>query len=94
MKQIIATIALLAFAGSAFAGCGVKVPVNGELTSYDAEKKALKVGDQTITLAADASVTDAEGKKAKIEDLVGKKLEISTDKHTKKAESVKVAKAS
>lgn len=93
MKKIIAILALVAMSGSIYAGCGVKVPVAGKLSAYDAEKKVLKVGDQEVTLDASAKVTDADGKKVKIEDLVGKSVEISTDKHTKKAEEVKAAKA-
>jgi hypothetical protein len=38
-------------------------------------------------------VTDADGKEAKIEDLVGKEVTVSTDKHTKKGETVTVKKA-
>lgn len=80
-------------AASAFAGCGIKVPVSGKLAAYDKEKKELKVGDQAITLAATVKVTGADGKDAKLEDLVGKEVTVSTDKHTKKAESVTAKKA-
>lgn len=93
MKKLLAILSIVALSGSIYAGCGVKVPVSGELSSYDAEKKVLKVGSQEITLAASAKVVDADGKEAKIEDLVGKKVTVSTDKHTKKGEEVKAEKA-
>ena len=93
MKKLFAILSLVALLGSIYAGCGVKVPVSGELSAYDAEKKVLKVGDTEITLAASATVLDADGKKAKIEDLVGKEVTVSTDKHTKKGEEVKAVKA-
>ena len=93
MKKLLAILSLVALSGAIHAGCGVKIPVSGELSSYDAEKKLLKVGEQEITLDASAKVTDAEGKEAKIEDLVGKKVTVSTDKHTKKGEEVKASKA-
>lgn len=93
MKKLLAILSIVALSGSVYAGCGVKVPVSGELSSYDAEKKVLKVGDQEITLAASATIVDADGKEAKIEDLVGKKVTVSTDKHTKKGEEVKADKA-
>lgn len=93
MKKLLAILSIVALSGSLYAGCGVKVPVSGELSSYDAEKKVLKVGDQEITLDASAKVVGADGKEAKIEDLVGKKVTVSTDKHTKKGEEVKADKA-
>lgn len=94
MKKILTFAAAIAMAGSAYAGCGVKIPVSGKLASYDKEKKELKVGDQAITLAASAKITGADGKDAKIEDLVGKEVTVSTDKHNKKGESVTAKKAS
>ena len=78
---------------SSYAGCGVKVPVSGKLASYDKEKKELKVGEQSVTLAARAKITDADGKEVKIEDLVGKEVTVSPDKHNKKGESVTAKKA-
>jgi ribosomal protein L18E len=93
MKKFLAIAFALAISGAAYAGCGVKVPVDGKISAYDAEKKAITVGKETITLAANATVTDAEGKAVKIDALVGKDVKISTDKHTKKAESVKAAKS-
>ncbi len=93
MKKLLAILSLVALSGSIYAGCGVKVPVSGELSAYDAEKKVLKVGDTEITLAASAKVLDADGKQVKIEDLVGKEVTVSTDKHTKKGEEVKAVKA-
>ncbi|HQW30559.1 MAG: hypothetical protein KA152_10005 [Verrucomicrobiales bacterium] len=93
MKKLIAILAVIALSSSIYAGCGVKVPVSGKLSAYNAETKTLKIGEQSVTLAAAATITDADGKPVKIEDLVGKKVEVSTDKHTKNAESVKAAKA-
>ena len=93
MKKLIALAIAIAMTGAAYAGCGTKVPVEGEFTKYDAEKKELTVGEKTVTLAASAEIKDADGKEAKIEDLVGKKVVVSTDKHTKKGESVTEAKS-
>jgi len=93
MKKLLVVLSSLALAGSLQAGCGVKVPVSGELSSYNAETKVLKVGEQEVTLAAAAKITDADGKEVKIEDLVGKKITVSTDKHTKKGEEVTADKA-
>jgi ribosomal protein L18E len=93
MKKLFAILSIVALSGSIYAGCGVKVPVSGELSAYDAEKKTLKVGSEEITLAAAAKIVDADGKEVKIEDLVGKKVTVSTDKHTKKGEEVKADKA-
>ena len=93
MKKLLAVLAAISLAGSVYAGCGTKIPVDGKLSAYDAEKKVLTVGDAEVTLDAGAKITDADGKEAKLEDLVGKEVNVSTDKHTKKAESVTVAKA-
>jgi hypothetical protein len=93
MKKLITILAAITLAGSAYAGCGLKVAVNGELSAYDAETKTLTIGEEKVTLDASATIKDAEGKDVAIGDIVGKKVEVSTDKHTKKAESVKVAAA-
>lgn len=93
MKKLFSVLAVLALSASVHAGCGVKIPVSGKLSAYDAEKKVLKVGSEEITLAAAAKIVDADGKEVKIEDLVGKKVTVSTDKHTKKGEEVKAEKA-
>ncbi len=89
MKKFLAILSVVALYGSIYAGCGVKIPVAGELSAYDAEKKELTVGNEKVTLDASAKITDASGKEVKIEDLVGKKVTVSTDKHTKKGEEVK-----
>jgi ribosomal protein L18E len=94
MKRLLTFAIALTIAGSAYAACGIKVPVNGKLASYNKEKKELKVGEQAITLEATAKIIGADGKEAKIEDLVGKEVTVSTDKHTKKGESVTAKKAS
>ena len=93
MKHLLTFAVALTMAGSAYAGCGVKVPVSGKIASYDKEKKEVKVGEQAITLAATVKITDADGKEVKIEDLVGKEVTVSTDKHNKKGESVTAKKA-
>lgn len=93
MKALLTAVFALAMAGASYAGCGIKVPVSGKLASYDKEKKEIKVGEQAITLAATVKVTGADGKEVKIEDLVGKEVTVSTDKHNKKGESVTVKKA-
>lgn len=93
MKKLLTVALALTMAGSAYAACGIKIPVTGKLDSYDKEKKELKIGKEAITLAATVKVTGADGKEAKIEDLVGKEVTVSTDKHTKKGESVTAKKA-
>ena len=94
MKALLTLALAVTLAGSAYAGCGIKIPVSGKLAAYDKEKKELKIGDQAITLAAAAKITDADGKEVKIEDLVGKEVTVSTDKHNKKGETVTAKKAS
>ena len=93
MKHLLTLAIALTMTGAAYAGCGVKIPVSGKLAAYDKEKKELKVGETAITLAADAKIIGADGKEAKIEDLVGKEVTVSTDKHNKKGESVTAKKA-
>ena len=93
MKKLIAILAVIALSSSIYAGCGTKVPVSGKLSDYNSETKTLTIGEQKVTLAATATITDADGKTVKIETLVGKNVDVSTDKHTKNAESVKAAKA-
>ena len=93
MKTLLTVAFALTMAGSSYANCGIKVPVSGKLASYDKEKKELKVADQAITLAAGAKITGEDGKEVKIEDLVGKDVTVSTDKHNKKGESVTAKKA-
>ncbi|MDF1754720.1 MAG: hypothetical protein P1U89_18185 [Verrucomicrobiales bacterium] len=94
MKKLLTIAVALCFAGAAYAGCGVKVDVKGKLKSYDAEKKELtltqKDADKTVTMDATVVIKDAKGEDANIEDLVGKRVTVSTDKHTKKAEAISV----
>ena len=92
MKKLIALAAALMVANASYAGCGLKVPVSGEVKAYNAEKKELTVGTTAVTLAATVKITDATGKALKPTDLVGKKVTVSTDKHNKKGESVTLAK--
>ena len=93
MKTLLTIAFALTMAGISYAGCGLKVPVTGKLASYDKEKKEIKIGKESITLAATVKVIGADGKEAKIEDLVDKEVTVSTDKHTKKGESVTAKKA-
>ena len=88
MKKLLTLAVTLMMAGASYAGCGIKVPVTGEVKAYDAEKKQLTVGTEAITLAPTAKITNAEGKEVKITELIGKKVTVSTDKHNKKGESV------
>ena len=96
MKTLATLIIAVCFAGAAYAGCGKKIEVKGKLSTYDSEKKELTVSgkkdteDKKITLAATYVVKDAEGAEVKIEDVVGKRVNISTDKHTQKAEAITV----
>ncbi len=92
MKKLIALAAALTVTNASYAGCGLKVPVSGEVKAYSAEKKELTVGTTAITLAATVKITDDKGKEVKVADLVGKKVTVSTDKHNKKGESVTVQK--
>jgi len=92
MKKLIALAAALMVANASYAGCGLKVPVSGEVKAYSAEKKELTVGTTAVTLAATVKITDAQGKEVKAADLVGKKVTVSTDKHNKKGESVAIQK--
>lgn len=93
MKKIIALAAVLMVAKASYAGCGVKVPVSGEVKAYSAEKKELTVGAKAVTLAATVKITDAQGKEVKAADLVGKTVTVSTDKHNNKGETVTVQKS-
>ncbi|MDF1811934.1 MAG: hypothetical protein P1V20_06960 [Verrucomicrobiales bacterium] len=98
MKKLLVIAIAFCFAGAAYAGCGVKIDVKGKLTNYDPETKELTVTtgkkdapkEKKITMEATVAVKDAKGEEAKIEDLVGKRVTVSTDKHTKKAEAVSV----
>ncbi len=91
MKYILTIVAVLGLALSgAYAGCGKKVTVTGKL-SYDKDTKALVVAGtkKPIALTPDTAITGADGKKAEIADLDGKKV-VVVHEHNK-ADSVKVA---
>ena len=98
MKTLITLAIAVCFAGSVYAGCGKKIDVKGKLSAYDSEKKELTVAgkkdteDKKVTLAATYVVKDDKGAEVKLEDIIGKRVSISTDKHTKKAEAVTVIK--
>lgn len=97
MKKLITLAIAICFTiGSVYAGCGTKIEVKGKITGYDAEKKELTVTsgkkdapkENKITLEATVAVTGKDGAEAKIEDLMEKRVVVSTDKHTKKGESI------
>jgi hypothetical protein len=88
MKKLIIFSVAIGMTGAAFAGCGDKIPVEGKLSEYDAEKKVLKVGSKEITLAASAEIKGEGGASVEIKDLMEKEVLVSTDKHTGKGESV------
>lgn len=92
MKKLIILVGSFMLANASYAGCGVKVPVTGEVKGYNAEKKELTVGTTAITLAASVKIADGTGKGVKVADLVGKNVTVSTDKHNKQGESVTVQK--
>ena len=65
MKSILTTLAIIALAATAFAGCGKTEDVTGKLKSFDAEKKEIVIGSKTLKLTP--AVTNAA-------DLVGKEV--------------------
>ena len=91
MKKFFAILAAVAVSASAaYAGCGKKVDNAGELTSYDADTKALvvTVGDKKVKLTTTPKTEfkTKDGKKAKAADLVGKKVKVVSEH--KKVDSV------
>jgi len=88
MNKLFIFSVVICLSKAAFAGCGEKIPVEGKLSEYDAEKKILKVGRKEITLAASAQIKGADGATVEIKELVGKEVLVSTDKHSEKGESV------
>ena len=91
MKKFFAIIAAVAVSFSAaYAGCGKKVNDEGELTSYDADTKAIvvKVGKKEVKLTATPKTEfkSKDGKKAKAADLVGKKVKVVSEH--KKVDSI------
>lgn len=98
MKKLLTILTAIAFfAGSAYAGCGKKVTDEGTLKSYDADSKEIVVdlgdgNEAKLTVQPGTEYKDAEGKEAKIEDLVDQKVKV-TSEH-KKVDAIEAAKAS
>lgn len=98
MKKIFALLAALTIAaGSAYAGCGMKETESGKLTSYNKEAKSIVVElpggkTATYTMTPATATKDASGNAAKIEDLVGKSVQVVSEH--KKVDSVTEAKQS
>jgi hypothetical protein len=98
MKKVLALFVAAAIAaGSAYANCGMKSTDSGKLTSYDKETKAIVVEladgkKATYTLTPATTSKDAAGKAAKIEELVGKTVQVVSEH--KKVDSVTETKAS
>lgn len=92
MKTLVTLFAALAIsAGAAFAGCGMKDTDTGKLTSYDKEKKVITVEAQDgtkamLTMTPDTATKNAKGEAAKIDDLIGKQVEVVSEH--KKIDSV------
>ena len=77
-------VVLALAAGGAFAGCGVKDTNEGTLKSVDADHQTIvvEVGEgkeMKITLTENTKVMDAEGNKAKVSGLVGKKVKVVSE---------------
>ena len=88
MKTIIAIAASFGIlASAAYAGCGKKVDIKEvKLVGYDKDTKVLTVEPKQkkdLVLTAKAEILDKDGKKAKIEDLVGKQKLVITHEHNK-----------
>ena len=85
MRSLFLIVVLLALgAGAAVAGCGVKDTHEGTLKSADAEKNTVVVVGQdgkevNLTLTASTEITNAEGKAAKVSDLVGKTVKVVSE---------------
>jgi hypothetical protein len=91
MKTFLAILAAVAVSASAaYAKCGKKVNAEGELTSYDADTKALvvMVGEKEVTLTATPTTKfkGTDGKDIAAAELVGKKVKVVSEH--KKVDSV------
>jgi len=82
-------VAIVFAAGSAYAGCGKKTTVTGTF-KYNDDNKSLTVEgtEKPIKVQATTKITTADGKKAAIADLDGKKIEVVHEHN--KADSVTV----
>lgn len=92
MKKLLALVAAIAISASAaYAGCGKKVTDAGNLSTYDADTKAIvveladgKKAKLTVTPATEYKAAD--GKAVKAEDLIGKDVKVVSEH--KKVDSV------
>ncbi|MEQ1843704.1 MAG: hypothetical protein ABL994_25150 [Verrucomicrobiales bacterium] len=97
MKKILTILASFALASAASAGCGKTVENKGSLSSYDAVAKVVVVKDAEgkeakLTLTPTSTITDKDGKVAKIEDLAGKSVVVVSEHN--KVQTVKEQAAS
>jgi ABC-type oligopeptide transport system substrate-binding subunit len=89
MKTLIAIIASIGLlSGAAFAGCGKKINTAGTLVKFDKGTKSLTMNPVTkdkkgLTITSKTKITDKDGKKVKIADLVGQKGIVVISEHGK-----------
>ena len=84
MKTFSLIVVLALSAGAASADCGVKDTNEGTLQSVNADKnEVVVVGEDgkevKLTLTANTEVMDAEGNKAEVSKLVGKKIKVVSE---------------
>ena len=85
MKKILSILTLVAFSASAgFAACGKKVTDEGTVKSIDADKKEITVqtaDGKTVArvLTPTTTLTAKDGKAAKADALVGKKVKVVSE---------------
>ncbi len=85
MKLILSIILVFGLAvGAAYAGCGMKVTDEGTFKSLDSQKKIIVLAsgggeEATLKLTKDTKAVDADGKEAKLADLVGKEVAVVSE---------------
>ena len=94
MKTFLALVAAIAVSASAaYAGCGKKVNSDGDLTSYDADTKAIVVTvgkkEVKLTVTPKTEYKSKDGKKVEAKTLVGKKVKVISEH--KKVDSITAA---
>ena len=96
MKLILSMILALAIsAGAAYGACGKKVTNEGTFKTLDTDNKiivvASKDGEEAkLVLTKDTKAVDADGKEAKLADLVGEEVTVISEHD--KVDSVTLAK--
>ena len=96
MRLILSMILALAVtAGVAYAGCGEKVTNEGTFKTLDTDKKIIVVAsndgeEAKLVLTMNTKAVGADGKEAKLADLVGKEITVISEH--KKVDSVTLAK--